>query len=104
MAAVTQDAIKVTADLCSQPPLWAFEVLGVLSCSVNLPGCYPFPYGMVGSSPPTTSPSCRSPAVRQAGFLGLQEPRSQVSTAHPASGVQMDTGMDRQTLVLQVCV
>lgn len=46
MAAVTQDAIKVTTDLCSQPPLWAFEVLGVLSCSVNLPGCHPFPYGM----------------------------------------------------------
>lgn len=100
MAAVTQDAIKVTADLCSQPPLWAFEVLGALSSGINLPGCRPFPCGMVGPSPPATSPSRRSPAVRQAGFLGLREPWSQVSTAHPASRVQMD----RRTPVLQVCV
>lgn len=54
-------------------------------------GAIPFPTGW------GKSPSCRSPAVRQAGFLGLQEPLSQVSTAHPASGVQMDTWMDRQT-------
>lgn len=37
-------------------------------------------------------------------ILGLQELWSQESTAHPASGMQMDVQLDRWTLVVQVCV
>lgn len=37
-------------------------------------------------------------------ILGLQELWSQESTAHPASGTQMDVQLDRRMLVVQVCV